>query len=127
MPFTLISTAFSAGSNIPAIYTCNGANVSHPLSWRNVPHSTKSLALIVDDPDAPDPAAQQRTWAVGSSWKNSSVMRTKSDVMAGADHWLHQALHHRVAGLASTGLNKEWNTDNRQRRTTLPGAGRRPP
>lgn len=62
MPFTLISTAFSAGSNIPAIYTCDGANVSPPLSWRNIPNSTKSLALIVDDPDAPDPAALQRAW-----------------------------------------------------------------
>lgn len=62
MALTLTSTAFNAGDEIPAIYTCDGLNVSPPLSWSNVPHLAKSLALIVDDPDAPDPAAPQRTW-----------------------------------------------------------------
>jgi hypothetical protein len=62
MAFTLTSTAFTPGGNIPPKYTCDGADVSPPLSWSGVPQGTKSLALIVDDPDAPDPAAPQRTW-----------------------------------------------------------------
>jgi Raf kinase inhibitor-like YbhB/YbcL family protein len=62
MTLTLTSPAFTAGASIPAKYTCDGANISPPLSWTDVPPGTKSLALIVDDPDAPDPAAPQRTW-----------------------------------------------------------------
>jgi Raf kinase inhibitor-like YbhB/YbcL family protein len=62
MALTLTSTAFTAGGSIPSKYTCDGANVSPPLSWAGLPPATKSLALIVDDPDAPDPAAPQTTW-----------------------------------------------------------------
>jgi Raf kinase inhibitor-like YbhB/YbcL family protein len=59
---TLTSTAFKGGSNIPAIHTCDGKDVSPPLAWSGIPPGAKSLVLIVDDPDAPDPAAPQRTW-----------------------------------------------------------------
>jgi Raf kinase inhibitor-like YbhB/YbcL family protein len=62
MSLTLTSPAFNTGANIPAIHTCDGANISPPLSWSGVPADAKSLALIIDDPDAPDPAAPQRTW-----------------------------------------------------------------
>ena len=62
MPLTLISSAFSPGGNIPVEHTCEGADRSPPLSWNGVPAGTKSLALIVDDPDAPDPAAPRMTW-----------------------------------------------------------------
>ena len=62
MSLTLTSTAFSAGNSIPAAHTCDGKNFSPPLFWSNLPPATKSLALIVDDPDAPDPAAPKRTW-----------------------------------------------------------------
>lgn len=62
MPLNLISTAFAHGASIPAIYTCDGSDLSPPLSWSGAPAATKSLALIVDDPDAPDPAAPQTTW-----------------------------------------------------------------
>lgn len=58
----LSSTAFAAGGDIPQRYTCEGEDTAPPLAWREVPAPTKSLALIVDDPDAPDPAKPQRTW-----------------------------------------------------------------
>lgn len=62
MALTLTSQAFHAGGEIPAHYTCKGADVSPPLAWSGVPAHAKSLALIVDDPDAPDPAAPRMTW-----------------------------------------------------------------
>lgn len=49
----LTSPAFNEGGPIPAKFTCNGADVSPPLAWTDVPAGTKSLALICDDPDAP--------------------------------------------------------------------------
>jgi Raf kinase inhibitor-like YbhB/YbcL family protein len=49
----LTSPAFTEGGMIPAQYTCNGADISPPLAWEEVPEDAKSLALIVDDPDAP--------------------------------------------------------------------------
>jgi Raf kinase inhibitor-like YbhB/YbcL family protein len=63
----LSSTAFSAGGALPAKYSCEGDNVSPPLSWNGAPPGTRSLALIVQDPDAPDPAAPTKTvthWVV---------------------------------------------------------------
>ncbi|CAN7600744.1 YbhB/YbcL family Raf kinase inhibitor-like protein [Cupriavidus necator] len=62
MPFQLQSTAFAAGGEIPAEHTCEGADISPPLAWTGLPPRTASLALIVDDPDAPDPAAPKMTW-----------------------------------------------------------------
>ena len=58
----LNSIAFRANADIPSLYTCEGRDVSPPLAWTGVPAGTKSLALIVDDPDAPDPAAPKMTW-----------------------------------------------------------------
>jgi Raf kinase inhibitor-like YbhB/YbcL family protein len=62
MTLTLTSQAFRQNGEIPAQHTCQGADVSPPLAWSGVPANTKSLALIVDDPDAPDPAAPKMTW-----------------------------------------------------------------
>ncbi|HKC43581.1 MAG TPA: YbhB/YbcL family Raf kinase inhibitor-like protein [Burkholderiales bacterium] len=62
MTLSLTSTAFTAGGAIPKRYTCEGEDLSPPLAWRDVPAGTKSLVLIVDDPDAPDPAAPKMTW-----------------------------------------------------------------
>lgn len=58
----LTSLAFAHLGAIPAKYTCEGTDISPPLAWSNLPSGTKSLALIVDDPDAPDPAAPKMTW-----------------------------------------------------------------
>jgi Raf kinase inhibitor-like YbhB/YbcL family protein len=60
--FTLSSPAFDNNGDIPAIYTCQGKDSSPPLTWQDAPASTRSLALIVDDPDAPDPQAPRMTW-----------------------------------------------------------------
>jgi Raf kinase inhibitor-like YbhB/YbcL family protein len=62
MTLSLTSSAFAEGDAIPAVYTCEGNDVSPPLAWSGVPVGTKSLALIVDDPDAPDPAQPRMTW-----------------------------------------------------------------
>ena len=62
MALTLSSPAFTAGGAIPARHTCEGDDISPPLSWSGAPEGTQSLALIVDDPDAPDPANPKTTW-----------------------------------------------------------------
>ncbi|MCH8310051.1 MAG: YbhB/YbcL family Raf kinase inhibitor-like protein, partial [Chloroflexi bacterium] len=49
----LSSSAFANGESIPKVYTCDGADVSPPLDWSGLPSGVQSLALIVDDPDAP--------------------------------------------------------------------------
>jgi Raf kinase inhibitor-like YbhB/YbcL family protein len=62
MSLTITSTAFAADGEIPTRYTCEGDDISPPLAWSGAPPATKSFALIVDDPDAPDPAAPKMTW-----------------------------------------------------------------
>jgi Raf kinase inhibitor-like YbhB/YbcL family protein len=62
MPLTITSTAFLDGGEIPTRYTCQGEDISPPLDWRGVPDNARSLVLIVDDPDAPDPKAPRMTW-----------------------------------------------------------------
>jgi len=62
MALELSSAAFGPGAAIPAIYTCEGRDTSPPLEWRGIPSGTKSLVLIVDDPDAPDPRMPKMTW-----------------------------------------------------------------
>ncbi len=62
MAFTLTSSAFVHEGEIPTVYTCEGEDISPPLAWTDPPEGTKSLALIVDDPDAPDPEAPKMTW-----------------------------------------------------------------
>ena len=62
MAFTLSSAAFQPDGEIPAKYTCEGEDISPALTWTDLPEGTQSLALIVDDPDAPDPQAPKMTW-----------------------------------------------------------------
>ena len=58
----LSSPTFAPRGEIPVRHTCEGEDVAPSLQWRGVPDRAASLVLIVDDPDAPDPAAPQRTW-----------------------------------------------------------------
>jgi Raf kinase inhibitor-like YbhB/YbcL family protein len=62
MPLTLTSPAYAEDADIPARYTSDGEDLSPPLAFAGLPTGTASLALIIEDPDAPDPAAPQRTW-----------------------------------------------------------------
>ncbi|MDO8262747.1 MAG: YbhB/YbcL family Raf kinase inhibitor-like protein [Gallionella sp.] len=62
MHLIVTSPSFMHDRVIPARHTCDGLNISPPLAWAGAPTGTKSLALIVDDPDAPDPDAPKMTW-----------------------------------------------------------------
>lgn len=62
MSFKLTSSEFTEGGSIPPRYTCEGDDISPPLEWSGAPDGTRSFVLIVDDPDAPDPAHPQRTY-----------------------------------------------------------------
>jgi Raf kinase inhibitor-like YbhB/YbcL family protein len=85
MSLSLVSADFAAGGSIPAIHTCDGSDTAPALSWSGAPPGTKSFALIVDDPDAPDPAAPKTTWV----------------------HWVLYNIPASVTGLASSarGMN----------------------
>ncbi len=56
------SPRFEDGASIPREYTCEGRDVSPALAWSGAPSGTRSLALVVDDPDAPDPREPRMTW-----------------------------------------------------------------
>ena len=62
MSLTITSDVFPDGGEIPTQYTCQGEDISPPLRWSGIPDGARSLALIVVDPDAPDPAAPKMTW-----------------------------------------------------------------
>jgi len=95
----LTSPSFEPMGPIPVQYTSDGANISPPLYWRDAPAGTKSFALIVEDPDAPDPRAPERTfvhWAVynlppdGSSLREGAARVGLPDgAMSGLNDWKH--------------------------------------
>jgi hypothetical protein len=62
MSLLISSPVFKEGDQIPKVFTCEGSDIAPPLQWTGVPAEAKSLVLIVDDPDAPDPAAPKMTW-----------------------------------------------------------------
>ena len=79
--FTLRSSAFGHESEIPARHTCDGEDPSPELRWSDPPVGTRSFALIVDDPDAPDPAAPKRTWV---HWVRYGIAATRDSLLEGA-------------------------------------------
>ncbi|UCE88362.1 MAG: YbhB/YbcL family Raf kinase inhibitor-like protein [Pseudomonadota bacterium] len=62
MTMTITSPEFAQNASIPQRFTCDGDDISPPLTWSGIPEGAQSLALIVDDPDAPDPAAPRMIW-----------------------------------------------------------------
>lgn len=85
MSMSITSSSFPNHGEIPRRHTCQGHDTSPELLWTEVPDGTKSLVLIMDDPDAPDPAAAQRTWV---HWVLYNIPATASglpEAVAGAD------------------------------------------
>ncbi len=81
MPFSLHSSAFKEGADIPRQYTCEGADISPALSWNDGPQKTQSFALIADDPDAP-----MGTWVHWVAWNIAAATRQlPEDVSKTAD------------------------------------------
>jgi len=80
------SPAFANGAEIPTQYTCEGSDAVPVLAWSGAPATTKSFALVVDDPDAPDPKAPKRVWV---HWVRSRIPATTTslpeDSTAGLD------------------------------------------
>ena len=95
MTLTLVSPAFSDNEAIPARYTCEGDDVSPPLSWSGAPPATRSFVLIVDDPDAPDPKAPRMTWV---HWVVYDLPATATGLAEGVES---------LPGHAKEGLN-DW-------------------
>jgi Raf kinase inhibitor-like YbhB/YbcL family protein len=79
----LTSASFRNGGSIPVRHTCDGADTSPPLAWRGVPAGTKTLALVVDDPDAPDPKAPKRIWV---HWVLYNIAPSLTELAEGVGH-----------------------------------------
>jgi Raf kinase inhibitor-like YbhB/YbcL family protein len=80
MTFTLTSSSFDDRGSIPRKHTCEGQDVAPALAWRGAPPETKSFALVVDDPDAPDPRAPKMTWV---HWVLYNIPPTAKDLPEG--------------------------------------------
>ena len=68
MDLRIMSSVFSHRGNIPVKYTCDGENISPPLKILGVPEKTKSLALIMDDPDVPKHLRPDGLWVHWVMW-----------------------------------------------------------
>lgn len=82
MALTLTSAAFQDGNPMPRRYTCEGEDLSPPLAWSGAPEATRSFALIVEDPDAPDPAAPTHIW---THWVVYDIPASARALPAGQD------------------------------------------
>jgi Raf kinase inhibitor-like YbhB/YbcL family protein len=99
MTLRLSSPAFRDGTPIPTKYTCEGEDISPPLEWSGIPNGTKSLVLIVDDPDAPDPKAPKTIWVhwvlynlpPGSTGLAEGVKVLPHDAKIGLNDWKRAA------------------------------------
>lgn len=95
MTLVLSSPDFSEGQKLPRELTCEGKDTSPALAWKGVPAGTKSLALIVDDPDAPDPKAPKMVWVhwvlynlpPSSAGLAKGVQRLPDGTLEGTNDW----------------------------------------
>ena len=89
MALTISSPSFVHQGEMPSELTCEGKDVAPALVWSGAPGSTKTFALIVDDPDAPDPKAPKMTWV---HWVVFNIPATAqglphADVREGVNDW----------------------------------------
>jgi Raf kinase inhibitor-like YbhB/YbcL family protein len=101
MAFIFTSPAFAPNGPIPEKYTCEGADLSPPLEWSGAPRTTKTFAMIVDDPDAPDPAAPKMVYVhwvlynipaeVSSLAENASKKGLPAGARQGVNDWKRPA------------------------------------
>ncbi|TCG04719.1 phosphatidylethanolamine-binding protein [Paraburkholderia steynii] len=97
MTMNLTSSAFQHGHEIPQRHTCQGGDLSPPLAWSDVPANAKSPVLIVDDPDAPDPAAPKIVWVhwvlynssptAGGLAESAAGVQVPPGTLAGTNDW----------------------------------------
>jgi Raf kinase inhibitor-like YbhB/YbcL family protein len=97
MTLKVTSSAFQQGGAIPSQYTCEGKDISPPLAWSGAPNGAKTIAMIVDDPDAPDPAKPQRVYvhwvvynipvATNSLPENASKKGMPKGAVQGKNDW----------------------------------------
>ncbi len=83
MALALTSPAFAPGGEIPTLFTCEDRDISPALEWTTLPEGTKSLVLIVDDPDAPDPNAPKMVWV---HWVLYNIPPTATGLPEAVDH-----------------------------------------
>lgn len=100
MALTLRSNSFSSEEEIPAAYTCEGEDRSPHLAWAGSPEGTESFALIVDDPDAPDPRAPRMTWV---HWVLFNIPAGVAELAEGAAEELPKAVREGVNDWKQTG------------------------
>ena len=95
MSLSLTSPDFQHMGSVPKRFTCDGADVSPSIRWSGVPAGTRSLVLIVDDPDAPDPAAPRMVWVhwvlynlpAGSDGLPEAVSTLPAEALEGLNDW----------------------------------------
>ena len=81
---TLTSSAFTHGGTIPEMYTCDGVNINPPLTISGIPEGTKSLALIVDDPDIPQVFKDQRGIDSFDHWTVYNLPPDTTEILEGS-------------------------------------------
>jgi hypothetical protein len=93
MALHITSTAFAHGGEIPLRHTCQGEDLSPPLAWSGTPTNAKSLVLIVDDPDAPDPAAPKMTYVHWVVYNLPPATATLPEAVAQLPHGTREGLN----------------------------------
>ncbi|MGH8370016.1 MAG: YbhB/YbcL family Raf kinase inhibitor-like protein, partial [Gammaproteobacteria bacterium] len=88
--FELTSPAYADTAAMPTRFTCSGKDISPPLQWSGAPDGTRSFAFILDDPDAPDPAAPKMTWV---HWVLYDIPPDVHTLTEGASKQLPAAVH----------------------------------